>query len=435
MLHHGVPRPAPRHWSRPALLLSALALLLALAQSTSAQSVQAPSQQFQTTSYQGPLRPDPRLYAVEAAPVWRDRLDSSTALVTESAVVYLRDGRLVATELSSGWQQWAYGAGLTGPLLLAQGTVIVAEGAQVTALDAVAGTHLWSTEVTPLPVRYLDLSGEALLVGSGAEFALLELSSGNILHDLNVPGTSEPVHVDDGVVIFESYRGEPNVQRFHAFAPTTGKELWQSRGFTRLLGVEEGRAYLLNQRSASGGAGERFSLSVVDARTGVRLEHWSYGMSGAGPARPDGPGSQFVFTDDAIYIAGADGTVHRFARGGAEAPAASYQAPVGGTFLTGPHQGLLFFEGDDHSLVATKVGDLTTIRYLGAGTQTSRLDLVGRRAYVGRTGGTFLALDLGTARVRYMLSTDGVGFGPTLRSGAYLVVQGSSELFVLEALE
>src|SRR5690554_6922846 len=118
MLHNGVPRPAPRRWLRAAPLLWALALTsVALAQNTSAQSTQAPGQQIQATSYQGPLRPDPHLYAVEAAPAWRDRLDSPTALVTGTAVVYLRNGRLVATELSSGWQQWAYGSGLTGPLL------------------------------------------------------------------------------------------------------------------------------------------------------------------------------------------------------------------------------------------------------------------------------------------------------------------------------
>lgn len=455
MLREGVLAQAPRRRLVAALLLCALLLCALLpptaawAQTTQGQPAEVTTAQIQsaqgpTSSYQGPLLPDPRLRAVETVPVWRDRLDNPTALVTDTAVVYLRDGRLVATELSSGWQQWAYGSGLTGPLLLARADgaqgegaedrVIVAEGGRVTALNATTGAHLWSTEVTALPVHYLQLSGEALLVGSGAEFTLVELGSGRTLHELTVAGSSEPLHADGGVVIFRSWHGEPGVQLFHAFSTSTGQELWQSRAWARLLGVEEGRAYLLNQLG-SPSSEERFSLSVVDVRSGVRLEHWSYGMGGAGPAPADGSGARFMLTDDALYLVlGASGTVHRFPRGGAEAPAATYAPTPSGAFLTGPHLGLLFFESDDHSLVAARVSDGTVVRYLGAGTPISRLDLVDRRAYVGRTGGTFVALELDTARLRYMLATGGVGFGPTLRAGAYLVVQGSSELLVLEAL-
>lgn len=55
-----------------------------------------------------------------------------------------------------------------------------------------------------------------------------------------------------------------------------------------------------------------------------------------------------------------------------------------------------------------------------------------RRAYVGRTDGTFFAVDLDTARVNYFLRTGGTGFGPTLQADGYVVIQGSAELFVVQ---
>lgn len=425
MNRHRAHAPAPIRSIRAAVLV-----LLALAFTASAQPP--------TDSYQGPLRPDPNLFALTAEPVWRDRLDSPTAVVTESAVVYLRDGRLVATELASGWQQWSYGSGLTGPLLQAADLLIIAEGGRVTALDAEDGTQRWSTQVTDLPVRYMETTGAALIVGSGSGgYHVLDLRTGAPSHAFDVPGTARLVHVGDAVVIFSADYGEPNVRWYHAYSTSTGAELWRGRGWLRLLKVADDRAYLLNQPAPDNTAAPdaRFSVSVVDATRGVRVEHWQYDFGEQLDAWHLSEDTSLRLTGETLYVTDPrGGRVFAFPHGGAVKPTATYTAGSG-AFRAGPHLGLLFFEGEDHNLLAAALDGGRLIEYLFPGTRIARLDLVGARAYVGRTDGTHVAVDLTNARIRYLLPTGGAGFGPTLTAGAYVVVQSTAEVLVLEAVE
>lgn len=395
------------------------------------------SAQLPTDSYQGPLLPDPSLLARRAEPVWRDRLDSPTAVVTESAVVYLRDGRLVATELASGWQQWSYGSGLTGPLLQAEDLVILADGGRVTALDAADGTQRWSTQVTELPVRFLETTGTVLVAGSGAGgYLVLDLRTGAPSHTFDVPGVARLVQLGPEVAIFSADYGEPNVRWYHAYSTSTGEELWRGRGWLRLLGVMDGRAYLLNQPApGSTAADARFSVSVVDATRGTRSEHWQYEFGELLDAWHLSADTSLRLTGEALYVTDPrGGRVFSFPHGGAGEPTATYAA-ASGAYRAGPYLNLLFFEGEDHNLLAAALDGGRIIEYLFPGTLISRLDLVGTRAYVGRADGTHVAVDLTNARVRHLLRTNGTGFGPTLTAGGYVVVQGSAEVLVLEAVE
>ncbi|MFA7460429.1 MAG: PQQ-binding-like beta-propeller repeat protein [Trueperaceae bacterium] len=415
--------PRPFKARQRALLALVLALLLGAA------GVHA---QVTTSWYQGPVLPEPQLQAMQVRPVWRDQVDAANAVVTDTGVVYLRGGRLVATELASGWQQWSYGSGLTGPLTLVLDTVLVAEGGSVTALDAHTGEVRWTTHVSDLPVRSLMRSGDALLVTSGttATSALLDLRSGHADHWLNLPAPGAPAFVADDVVLFSVSSGEPASLWYHAFDPRSGRELWRGAGWRQVLAVEQGLVYMLNQ----GGVVEAgFSISVVDAVTGNRVDHWRYEFGGRVAAWVPGSG-RLTLTGEALYVTDASGErVFRFPRGGAQAPVASYRVE-GSRFLVGPHLGLLFFEGvDSGQLTARSSHDGRLIGYLGPGANVSRLDLSGTTAYVGRTDGTFLALDLRTARAHYLLSSGGTGFGATVEAGDYVVVQSSSEVLVLEA--
>ena len=415
------PRPSQaRQRALPALVVALLLLGAAVVQ---AQSV--------TSWYQGPVLPEPQLQAVQVRPVWRDQVDAANAVVTDTGVVYLRGGRLVATELASGWQQWSYGSGLTGPLTLVLDTVLVAEGGSVTALNARTGEVRWTTRVSELPVRRLLPSGSALLVASGdaSEGAVLDLRSGRVEYSLDLPVPGAPAFVAEDLVLFAASSSDPGSRWYYAYDPRTGRQLWQGTGWRQVLAVEQGLVYMLNQ---SGVAESGFSVSVVDATTGSRVDHWRYEFGGRVVTWE--PGSGWVGLEgEALYVADASGErVFRFPRGGARAPAATYRVE-GGRFLVGPYLGLLFFEGV-HSghLTARSVQDGRLIQYLGPGAKVSRLDLLGMNAYVGRTDGTFLALDLRTARARYLLSSGGTGFGATVAAGEYVVVQGSSEVLVLE---
>lgn len=398
--------------------------------------------QAPTSWYQGPHRPDASLHAIEITPVWRDRQDGASAVVTESAVVYLREGRLVATELASGWQQWSYGSGIVGPVRLVQGLVIVAETGRITALDSASGQPVWSADWSGPPIQVMEATEQVLVVGSGAGgYQTLSPRTGALLQRFEAPGPGQLAHVGDGLLLLAAVYGEPGVRWYHAYDLESGEELWRGRGWQRLLGVHQGLVYLLNQAPpatppASEVTEARFSVSVVNAATGVRVEHWQYDFGGAVQEWLPLQSARAVLTDDALFVSNTAGNgAFRFALGGATAPTATYQVPGGGAFRAGPYQGLLFFEGSGHRLLAAPVSGGSITEYLFEGTQLSRLDLLDLRAYMGRTDGTFLAVDLATARVRYLLRTSGTGFGPTVDAGAYVVVQTTSEVLVLEDVE
>lgn len=393
--------------------------------------------QVATDRYQGPYRPDPELAAIQARPVWRDHQDGANALVTATAVVYLRDGRLVATELTSGWQQWAYGSGIVGPIRLVGNMVVVAEAGRISALNAADGKVLWTTEISLPAVDYMEVSGSMLLVGSGAAgYQVLQLPSGALTHTFAAPGSARPVHLDEGLVVLSAYDYESGTLWFHGFAAADGVELWRGKGWQRLLAVREGMAYFLNQAGPARAATDaHFSVSVVNAATGTRADHWQYDFGGVLEAWQPTPEVKAVLTDDALYVSDSSGHgAYRFHLGGAVEPDAAYDVPDG-VLIAGPYRGLLFFESSAHELFAVTVDGDNVYRYLNAGTRVSRLDLMGTRAFVGRTDGSFLAVDLSNARARYMLSTGGLGFGPTLDAGAFVVVQGNAELLVVEAVE
>lgn len=421
-----------RRWSWVAGRLvrtAALVLLIAVGEPTLAQ--------VHADWYQGPFRPDPELIAIQARPVWRDHQDGTNALATATAVVYLRDGRLVATDLTSGWQQWSYGSGMVGPMRLVGTSVLVAEVGRITALDASDGKVLWTTEVGLPAVDYMEVDGGTLLVGNGATgFQALRLPAGELTHTFTAPGPAQPVHLGDGLVVLSVFHGEPDTLWFHGFSAASGLELWRGRGWQRLLAVREGRAYFLNQAGpARAAAGAAFSISVVNATTGTRVDHWQYDFGGLLEEWQPAPEVKAVLTDDALLISDSAGHgAYRFPLGGAAEPDAAYDVP-GGVLIAGPYLGLLFFESPAHELFAVAVDGGEAYRYLAAGSQVSRLDLMGTRAFVGRTDGSFVAVDLSNARARYMLSTGSLGFGPTLDAGAFVVVQGDSELLVVEAVE
>lgn len=382
--------------------------------------------------YQGPIPPDPALTAIEVSPLWRDRLDRPTAVVTDVAVIYLRDGRLVATELDGGWQLWSYGAGLSGQVLLTGGQVVVTEGAKVTALDAATGQTRWSRQLNVGPVQYVRAAESVLLVGGAGGAVTLDSSTGEVARTLELEGSASAAYLDSDLVLMRAAYGEPHTNYLLAFDGRTGRETWRRPYDGAVLAVEDGLVYVIADQ-AQGQTAADFTIAALSARTGAVTEQWDYSFGGLIASWSAALATPTVLTEtDLLVTAGAQ--LFRFPRGGALRPAASYRAAAGAALRAGPHLGLLFFEGADHGLQAVALDDGRVIDYVAPGAQLSRLDLYGERAYVGRTDGTFKALDLGTGRVRLILRTGSTGFGPTLTAGGFVIVQSATELLVLEAV-
>ena len=390
------------------------------------------------SAYQGPVLEDPALHAPEALPLWRDRLDAPTAVVAGGTVIYLRDGRLIAAAVTTGTRLWTHGSGLNGPLAYADGRVVVAQDDRVVALNARDGQPDWVHEVDEAPVRHLQVHGDVLIIAGGtAGGAVLDVATGALRYRLDVPGAGTPVHVGEDLLVWRASYGEPHALYLHAFDLATGEPLWRTSGRRALLAIENSMAYLLDETrpAAPGDAPPEIRIFVINAATGEQRARWTYRTDADAVDWRPLAGSAVILTNDAVLVESSDGEqVVRFPRGGADAPTAAYAVRGGGSYLTGPFLDVLFFETSDGRLLATHLADGRTVDYLPPGTPFSRLDLIGRRAYAGRTDGTFLSVGLDTARPRYLLRTEGFGFGETLDAGSHVIVQGSTELLVVEDL-
>jgi len=81
------------------------------------------------------------IQAFEAVPVGPPAFDAT------SAYVALSDNRLVAVALRTGAVTWTLAQALTSPPALSAGTVLVADGSTLLAVDAAAGTIRWTQDL------------------------------------------------------------------------------------------------------------------------------------------------------------------------------------------------------------------------------------------------------------------------------------------------
>lgn len=61
----------------------------------------------------------------------------------------------------------------------------------------------------------------------------------------------------------------------------------------------------------------------------------------------------------------------------------------------------------------------------------SRLDVLGDTLYLGRTTGSLLAYDLKNTKPLYAVRVPWTGFGPSMRSGEYVVLTAPGQVAVI----
>ena len=102
------------------------------------------------------------------------------AFDAEHAYVPLRDGTLSAIRLRDGSVAWSVEQPTAFPPAADAGTVVVAEGATVTALEAATGTRLWSLDlgaaVSTAPLRG---AGWLIVALEGGDLVALEAADGS----------------------------------------------------------------------------------------------------------------------------------------------------------------------------------------------------------------------------------------------------------------
>jgi outer membrane protein assembly factor BamB len=392
-----------------------------------------------SSSYQGPIGLDPALRALEQQPLWRAPLDEFSAVIGPEAVFFLSDGQLTAARLATGEILWRYGRGLSGPVANTGNLVFVAEAGQALALDAETGQETWRSDLQLQRIMQL-VAGDSLLIvmGSASEaMVVLDATDGSQLYRFELIESAWPVLLTNGILYLQEYHGEPHYHHVSAHDVTEGRMLWRTGTSLGPIWREDGRIYLHREPWAPVASVARpLEILVIAERSGELLETWSYPLpvSSSIQARS----GNVVMTQDEVIALSSDGaTVLGFPWGGATGP--DWQRQLQGQYRAGLQQGTLLAETREHELRVLHLSVDSDFVLLPRGSPVSRIDLGADRAYVGRIDGLFQVVQLANSRQRFFVRTGTdagpAGFGPTLRSGEFLVLQTPAELLVVEDIQ
>ncbi|MBB6097233.1 outer membrane protein assembly factor BamB [Deinobacterium chartae] len=406
-------------------------------------------------SYQGPITQDPAAQVRERQPLWRVTLQpqpedplAARSVIGNGRVYYLDGGRLHARGLADGRVRWTYGSGLEGPLTYASGgRVILNVGGQIVALQADSGRVVWKV---PLKSRayHLEARGSDVFATTAEAGLAIDAASGQVRWRLEETELQGIAGVARGVLLWSAYQGEPHFSATYGVDLQSGQKLWRLGRTAGPLAIEGDNAVLLD----AGWLGNDDLAStaiVIDLRSGREVGRRSFRADFSCDGMYSRSTGELRFSGATAYVTERCGTrVAQYPAVGGREPQLRFSAPYGAVFRAGPVQGLLLFETRDGSLLGIPTAGRQPVSYNGVSMPTgpgrslglyghplSRLDVFGKRLYVGTTDGLFYATDLDTRRTRYFVRTRPQGFGPTLKAGPYLLLQTPGELLVVQDLE
>jgi outer membrane protein assembly factor BamB len=231
-----------------------------------------------------PAPPFAALFPLEEA--WTVTLPTAPATAAahdgERVFVPLTSNALVALDWESGQTKWTAPVTATAVPVVSAGTVYVASGTLLLALDAATGTPRW-TGRAERPLRTLGLAGTRL-VGAGSSFVqAFEAASGQALWSRPLSEGLEPVGLAAGdSAVFLAFRRSEDAAaqgagHVMAFALADGREQW-----TRSLTGAPTMPLFARERVYVGATDNRFS--ALDAKTGKVDWSWRTGGDVTGAA-------------------------------------------------------------------------------------------------------------------------------------------------------
>jgi hypothetical protein len=317
--------------------------------------------------------------------------------------------------------------------------VFVAEAGQALALDAETGQETWSSDLHLQRIMQL-VAGDSLLIvmGSASEaMVVLDATDGSQLYRFELIESAWPVLLTNGILYLQEYHGEPHYHHVSAHDVTEGRMLWRAGTSLGPIWREDGRIYLRREPWAPVASVTRpLEILVIAERSGELLETWSYPLP-VGSSIQARSGNVVMTQDEVIALSGDGATVLGFPWDGATGP--DWQRQLQGQYRAGLQQGTLLAETREHELRVLHLSVDSDFVLLPRGSPVSRIDLGADRAYVGRIDGLFQVVQLENSRQRFFVRTGTDagpgGFGPTLRSGEFLVLQTPAELLVVEDIQ
>ena len=162
---------------------------------------------------------------------------------------------------------------LTG-ILGSDGRVYVSDSSSVSAVSALSGELLWTTEIPESDL--LAVAGSNVYVSSDLQVYALDTDTGQLLWGFEGGFVNDPPTAVNGVVylVASSDDGDDTT---HALDESTGAQIWARRGVSSLLSstvVVDGVWYMFDPFDFLGLSGHGSILHAIDASTGKDL--WSF---------------------------------------------------------------------------------------------------------------------------------------------------------------
>lgn len=415
------------------------------------------AQRLPPTEYQGPVYsaaiPDVR----SVKPIWTLAVDvagygEQAVLVSGDRVLVKIDGTLQARELATGKTVWTMRQ--PGHLQTVTSQVVL-----TTSKDALSayrlrdGRQLWTQKLSG-SILNVGQSNGVMYVTTDRGGSALDAETGQVRWSFAASEMSGFRQETDGVVFWDAYQGEPHFPAVYAFDAKTGKQLYRLGGTVGPLGVRNGEVLMADATYL----GEDGTATVrwLGRRTGTVKQTLKlaadFQCPGTDELRRSGADTFYV-APHAYVVEQCGARARQFwidRPGRAEqvtetamSPDRTFAAPGDSRYRAGPVGGLLVLEDRAHAvrLIRTSGGAPVSLngvqmptgmgRELPGTGPVSRLDALGDTLYLGRTTGSLLAYDLKNTKARYAVRLPWSGFGPSLRSGEYVVLTTPGQVAVV----
>lgn len=417
----------------------------------------ASAQGLPPSTYQGPVFSAnvPNVRAVN--PLWTLAIDQ--AEYGEQNVL-VGAGR-VLVKISGAWQARALPTGKIAWTLRQPGRVqALTPQAVLTTVENTLQAHslqdgklLWVQRLGG-SIQSVGQSGGALYVTTDQGGAALDEGTGKVRWTFTASEMSGFRQETGGVVFWDAYQGEPHFPAVYAFDARSGKQLYRLGGTVGPLAVRDDQVLMADAAYLGGGGAT--TITWVDQRSG-RVQQT---LNLAADFQCPGGGLTQRNTADTFYVAphayvvdqcGArvrQFWIHRPGLSGqtserALSPDRTFAAPGDSQYRAGPLNGFLILEDRNGGVRLIRTSGGSPVNYNGVEMPTgmgrdlpgtgpvSRLDVLGDTLYLGRTTGSLLAYDLKNTKPLYAVRLPWTGFGPSMRSGEYVVLTTPGQVAVI----
>lgn len=378
-----------------------------------------------------------------AKPIWSANLGRPSEMmpygtdriaVGDGLIFYLKNGNIVAADVTSGKIRWSYGQKLQQVFSYHEGMIVAADkDGLIYSVSAKTGKTKWkSASVKGQPVNSFAFDKDTIYSNTGKGLLAFNKANGKLKwSNDSVLNIGSMIVVGDKLFISSWESGAITVDVTYAIDKLTGKTLWRAGSIPNPLLIKDGYLYSRNTWPANDTSTYQYPLSVVDLSNGKTIEERQFIKI---PAGQDALSTQAYTAamDDPFLFIQANNSIYRYdyRKPGDEQQPKTYQ--VNGKWIAGPYNDKLFFEKNEGGIQAMKVINSERVDYEGLDNPVSRLDFYNTGMFVGQTDGEIYVLNVVTGKALFRYQTAARGFAAFHIENGILIAQAEDTLYAFK---